>query len=138
MKSMEPLIPYRYSKLLFYSSFSMLLATFISFTMDDIYITCYFLILFLTSINHWRRPEYGMRRNIDLFVVYVGLFMLLLQMCLLKSELSRYCLFSILICCIVLYFIEHVLSYFNNKKWIILHMTIHIYVSCSILLLIFD
>ena len=135
---MNPYGPRKYSIFLFYSSFWMLLATFISLTVDDIYITCYFLLLFLTSINHWRRPEYGMRRNIDLCVVYIGLFILLLQMCLLKSEFNRYCVFSILVCCVVIYFIEHVLAYFNNKKWVILHMTLHIYVSCSPILLMFD
>jgi hypothetical protein len=31
------------------------------------------LIVFFTSINHWRKPEYSWRRNIDLFCVRTGL-----------------------------------------------------------------
>jgi hypothetical protein len=31
------------------------------------------LIVFFTSINHWRKPEYSWRRNIDVFCVRTGL-----------------------------------------------------------------
>jgi len=130
--------PRKYSKFMFYSSFSMLVAAFISYIMNDIYITSYFFILFLTSINHWRRPEYGMRRNIDLLMVYLGLFIILFQICLLKSELNRYCLASLILCCIIFYTIEHILAYYNNVKWIIFHMTIHIYASCCVICVLFN
>ena len=135
---MEPFVPYKYSKFLFLSSFSMLIASLISYIMNDSYITLYFFILFITSINHWRRPEYGIRRNIDLFIVMMGFFMLLWQLCLLKSEFNRYCLCCMLICCIIFYIIEHIMEYCNCMNWVILHMTIHIYASCSIFLIIFD
>ena len=41
------------------------------------YYECYFLtvmiwMIFLCSINYWRRPQYGMRRNIDIFVANGG------------------------------------------------------------------
>ena len=97
-------LPYEYSKFLFYSSFSMLIATIISCIMNDIYITAYFLVIFITSINYWRQPEYGLRRDIDLFMVKFGICVLLWQLFLLKSEFSRYCLLSFMICGLFFYF----------------------------------
>lgn len=135
---MEPILPYKYSKFLFFSSFSMLIATIISYITNDIYITLYFFILFLTSINHWRRPEYGLRRDIDLFIVKVGFFTILWQICLLKSEFTRYCVLCLSFCSFVFYFIEHVLEYYNNIRWIILHMAIHMYMSFTIFIVLID
>jgi hypothetical protein len=129
---------YEYSKFLFYSSFSMLIATIISYIMNDIYITSYFLIMFLTSINYWRRPEYGLRRNIDLFMVKFGLCAVLWQVCLLKSEFTRYCLVYLFICCVFFYIIEHILCYMKSVKWIIFHMAIHMYFSSGALMVVLD
>ena len=131
-------LPYEYSKFLFYSSFSMLIATIISYIMNDIYVTSYFLVLFITSINYWRRPEYGLRRDIDMFMVKFGFCALLWQLCLLKSEFSRYILVSIFLCSIFFYIIEHILVYLKSVKWIVFHMAIHIYASGSALLVILN
>ena len=129
---------YNYSKFLFYSSFSMLISALIAIYMNDIYITIYFFLLFLSSINYWRKPEYGFRRNIDLLVVNMGIFGLLYQICLLKNEFCRHVYMSLALCSIIYYIIEHIFSYFKNPKWIIFHMTIHIYVSAAALFIIFN
>ena len=128
----------KYSKFLFYSSFSMVLAMIISYIMNDLYISLYFLFLFLSSINHWRRPEYGMRRNIDLFIVYLGCAFTILKVCVLKNEFNRYIVLSMLFCMIIFYFLEYLLVYFNSNKWVLLHMTIHLYSSLLILFVLFD
>lgn len=132
------IIPYQYSKFLFYSSFSMLICAIISIIMNDIYVTLYIFILFLTSINHWRRPEYGLRRNIDMFVVKCGVILFFYQVCLLKNEFCRYVSVCMLICSISFYIFENILEYFHNLQWIIFHMTIHLYMSLCILFIIFN
>jgi hypothetical protein len=124
----------QYSKFLFYSSFSMGLSMIISYILNDLYVTLYFLFLFLSSINHWRKPEYGIRRNIDLFMVYFGASIVILQCCLLKSEFNRFMVVSILFNCIIFFILEYILVYFNSNKWVILHMSIHLY---SILMVLF-
>lgn len=129
---------YEYSKFLFYSSFCIGISSFIAYIMNDLYITVYFLLLFLTSINHWRKPEYGLRRNIDLSVVGIGVFYALLNIFLLKDEFHRAALLSLSICGVLMFIFEYVLDYLNSPKWIIFHMTLHIYVSCAALLMIFD
>ena len=127
-----------YCKFLCYSSISILLACIIAYIMDDKYITIYLLFLFLSSINHWRRPEYGFRRRIDLLFVYIGVAAGLIKVCLLKSEFNRVMVLSILACCIVFYLIEYIMVYFNSNLWIILHMTIHMYAALSIIYILFD
>jgi hypothetical protein len=131
-------ISYNYSKFLFFSSFSMLISTLIAIYMNDIYITIYFFLLFLSSINYWRKPEYGFRRNIDLLIVKIGIISLLSQICLLKNEFCRHIYISLAFCAAIFYIIEHILVYFINVKWIIFHMSIHIYISLAALLIIFN
>ena len=138
MDGLQLPLSYEYSKFLFYSSFSMLIATIISCIMNDIYITSYFLVIFITSINYWRQPEYGLRRDIDMFMVKFGFGALLWQLFLLKSEFSRYCLVSFMICGLFFYLIEHILVYMKSVKWIVFHMAIHMYASCSALLVILN
>lgn len=129
---------YAYSKFLFYSSFSMGVSAFIAYIMNDLYITAYLILLCLTSINHWRKPEYGLRRNIDLTVVSIGFFYVLFKLFLLKDEFHRVGLIILGICSILMYIFEYVLEYLDSPKWIIFHMTLHIYASCASLLMIFD
>ena len=134
----KSIIPIHYSKFLFFSSFSMLISAIIAIIVNDIYVTIYFFILFLTSINHWRRPEYGLRRNIDLFVVKCGIIIIFCQVCLLKNEFCRFVFVSLSLCSCMFFIIENILSYFNNLQWIIFHMTIHLYISLSALFVIFN
>jgi hypothetical protein len=132
------LLPLSYSKFLFYSSFSMLISAIISIMVNDLYVSIYLLLLFLTSINYWRRPEYGLRRNIDMFVVKFGIFTVFYQVCLLKNELCRFIFLSIAFCSTIFYIIEHILSYYNSLKWVIFHMTIHLYMSLAVLFVVFN
>ena len=134
----KSIIPIYYSKFLFLSSFSMLISAIIAVIINDVYVTLYFFILFLTSINYWRKPEYGLRRNIDLFVVNCGIILVFYQVCLLKNEFCRFMFLSLAFCSLIFYIIEHILTYFNNLQWIIFHMTIHLYMSLTALFVIFN
>jgi hypothetical protein len=127
-----------YGKFLFYSSFCMLFSVWLSFFMNDSYYTIYFVLLFLSSLNHWRKPEYGLRRNIDLFIVYSGIVYTILRLCLLKDEFNRYIVLSMIFCCFIFYVIEFILVHFNSNKWVILHMTIHLYSALMIIFVLFD
>lgn len=129
---------YEYSKFLFYSSFSMGVSAFIAYIMNDIFITSYLILLFLTSINHWRQPEYGLRRNIDLTVVSIGVMYSLSQIFLLKDEFHRVCLLILGLCGTLMFALEYILVYFDSPKWIVFHMTLHMYASCAALLMLFD
>jgi len=129
---------YEYSKFLFYSSFSMGISALIAYIMNDLFITSYLVLLFLTSINHWRQPEYGLRRNIDLTVVSIGVVYALSQIFLLKDEFHRVCLIILAICGSLMFALEYLLVYLDSPKWIIFHMTIHLYTSCAAMLMIFD
>jgi len=128
----------KYGKFLFYSSFCMFFSGWLSYYMDDAYYSIYFLILFLSSLNHWRKPEYGIRRSVDLFIVYSGVIYTLLRICLLKDEFNRYMLLSMLFCLIIFYIIEFIFVYINSNKWVILHMTIHLYAALMIVFVLFD
>jgi hypothetical protein len=132
------IMPLSYSKFLFYSSFSMLISAIIAIILNDVYVTIYFFILFLSSINYWRRPEYGLRRDIDLFVVKCGVIIVFYQVCLLKNEFCRFVFLSLSFCSTIFFIIEHILVYYNNLQWIIFHMTIHLYMSLTALFVIFN
>jgi hypothetical protein len=129
---------YSYSKFLLYSSCTIGISAVIAYIMNDLYVTVYLLLLFLTSINYWRKPEYGLRRNIDLTAVSIGGVYALLNIFLLKDEFHRVGLLIILFCTIVFFILEHILSYFDSPKWIVIHMALHIYFVCGTLLVIFD
>jgi hypothetical protein len=127
-----------YGIFLFYSSFCMLFSIWLSYYMNDYYFTFYFILLFLSSINHWRKPEYGLRRNIDLFIVYSGVVYTLLRVCLLSCEFNRVVILSMLFSCLVFYIIEFICVYYNSNKWVIYHMTLHLYASLLVVFILLD
>ena len=123
-----PLV-YDYSKYLFYSSFSIGISSVVSIYYRD-YVTFLFMfMLFLTSINYWYKPDYGLRRNIDMFlckVINVYFYITTL------SVYDEYCnvifvygLYHVMF----LYLLEHLYYYYNNKQWIIIHMAIHVHLA---------
>jgi hypothetical protein len=131
-------IPYKYSKYLFYSSFTMSLTALIALYFDEGVTSFYYFILFLTSINFWRKPEYGLRRNIDITVVYMYAVYTILNIFLLKHEFHRVFLLAVFLSVNLYNLVEYILYYFGSPKWIIFHMAMHIYVSFGIFLIILD
>jgi hypothetical protein len=71
-EGLEYPLHYKYSKYLVYSSCSMSLTALFSLYFDDWFITIYYFLLCLTSINFWRKPEYGLRHKVDKLLVYIG------------------------------------------------------------------
>lgn len=121
-------IDYEYSKFLLYTSFLIGLSFAISLYFNDTYISIYFFLLFLSSINFWRKPIYGLRRNIDKLLVYVGLCNTIYCIYLLTSEFYRQILLYLFLCIVFFNIIEHIYWYLKSTKWIIFHMAMHIYV----------
>jgi len=136
----EHIIPmsYSYSKFLLYSSFAIGISSAIAYYMNDLYVTVYLFFLFLTSINYWRKADYGLRRNIDLLAVFMCSYYTILNMFLLKNECHRVCLFFIFFCMNIFFLVENILYYFNKPQWIIFHMAMHMYVSFGACIIIFD
>uniref|UniRef100_A0A6C0D1Y3 TLC domain-containing protein n=1 Tax=viral metagenome TaxID=1070528 RepID=A0A6C0D1Y3_9ZZZZ len=123
-------LPYKYSKYLFCSSFLMSVTALVTLYYDEGYTSLYYFLLFLTSINFWRRPEYGFRRQLDQLLVYSGcLYVLYNVFLVLKTEFQRVTFISLFACVLIFDIIELLLCYFNSTKWIIFHMAIHLYVS---------
>ena len=67
-----PLLPKEHSDVLFTISFLILFTTIYAFSKQkyDIAVICF--IVFFTSLNHWRSPKFGFRRNVDLVAVISG------------------------------------------------------------------
>lgn len=120
-------IPYKFSKYLVYSSCIFSVSSINALYIDDTTACIYFLFLFLTSINFWKKPDYGARRNIDKLFVYIGVLYFASYVYLLKTEFYKKMYLYLFICVLWFNILEHILCYFNSPKWIIVHMTMHIY-----------
>ncbi len=129
---------YKYSKYLFLSSFLMGLTALIAIYFDEGIVSIYYFLLFLTSINFWRKPEYGLRHNIDKLLVYAGVIYTFIYIyILLNKEFYRIMFINLFLCVLFFNIIEHILCYFDSTKWIVFHMAIHLYVSTMGLFLFF-
>jgi hypothetical protein len=119
--------------LLFYSSFLFLIASMVSYSFQDVLSSWVFLALFMTSINHWRYPCYGMNRLLDIACcVLICLYMYILF--LLQYSHFHVVFFEIILVTIAFVFLlEWVLYLMEHPFWIILHLVIHTY-TCYFLL----
>jgi hypothetical protein len=118
-----------YSIFLFYSSFMIGVSACIAYYMQDTILTIFLFLLFLTSINYWRKPEYGLRRQIDMFLCGFCTIYFITVSFLFLPEFNRALYLSAVTCMGVFYIIEYILAYLRNVKWIIFHMAMHIYAS---------
>lgn len=62
----------KYSKKIFYISFLSLIPTILSYYYGMYTIMMMPLSVWITSLNYWRHPIYGWRRNLDISVVLSG------------------------------------------------------------------
>ena len=131
-------MPFKYSKFVFYSSFSMGLSALIALYIDDGLTSIYFFLLWLTSINFWRKPEYGMRRNIDKFLVYSGVIYLTYMLFIISTEFYKTMWLYVFICVLFFDIVERIYCYFGSVQWIVFHMAMHIYVSMMVLFCLFQ
>jgi hypothetical protein len=129
-EAVEYPIPYKYSKYLLYSSCSMSVTSLFALYFDEWITSLYYFVLFLTSVNFWRKAEYGIRHKVDKILVYIGVaYVFFNQYILLNKEFYRVIFMDMFICVVLFFIIEYILCYFYSPKWIIFHMAIHIYVS---------
>lgn len=71
-----PILQKDHSDILFWTSFLILFSSFYAFSKRrfDAFVIC--ILIFATSLNYWRDPKYGFRRDLDVFVVWSGIFYL--------------------------------------------------------------
>ena len=119
-------IPYEYTKYLFYSSFLIGATCLAPIYQGDHNSFMMMFLLFLTSICYWSNAEYGFRRNIDMLFCKIVNFYFYTSTLVYKDEYTLAIHTNGMYTICMLYFLEHLLFYFKNKKWIIFHMTIHI------------
>ena len=121
---------------LFYTSFLFLITSILSYLYNSIYSSLFNLLLFLSSVTHWNKPEIVILKRIDMFIVkMVGIFYFINS--LYKNEFDREFLSSLVLSIIIFYIIEHFLDFYNNNQWVIFHMAIHIYGSFFFILFLF-
>ena len=114
-----------YSRPLFYSSFTFAPSSMVSFYFQDYTNGFMMFLLFLTSIQFWYRPDYGIRRNIDMTLCKVLGFYYYLTILYDRDEYySMVFLFGLTQICF-LYIGEMILVAMYNPKWIVLHMAMH-------------
>jgi hypothetical protein len=118
---------------LFYSSFLFLIASVVSYSFHDVLSSLFFLALFMTSINHWRYPCYGMNRLLDIACcVLIILYMYLVF--LLNYGPFHIIFFEVMFMTIgVVFLLEWILYLAQHPFWIVLHLIIHTY-ACYFLL----
>lgn len=122
-------LSYNYSKYLFYSSFLLGISSYISFYFQDYYTFLFMFVLFLSSIKFWRKPDYGLQRDIDMFLCKcIAVYFYMNTLCF-YDEFSRTMYIYVFMCLFLFLMIEWILFSLKHKKWIIFHMTIHIYVA---------
>ena len=121
-------LDYEYSKFMFYTSFLFGISFLLAIYLSNIYASIYWFLLCVSSTNHWRNPDYDFKRNIDLFIVFIGLFNTIYYTRTLKTEFYKIMFIYLFICIIFLKILTYIYCYFNSTKWIIFHMTMHLYV----------
>ena len=122
------------SRVLFYSSFLFLFASIVSYSFQDVLSSYIFLVLFMTSINHWREPCYGMSRLLDIaccVFLYVYMYLLFLLHYGSFHAVFFEVVFTTVLC---VFLLEWMLYLAEHPFWIVLHLTIHTYV-CYFLLI---
>lgn len=132
--SMEPIdyvIPHKngFTDYLYYTSYFIGLSSLVSYYHGDYTTFLFMFFLFLTSINYWKNPSYGIRRNVDLFLVKMINVYFYGTTLVYSDEFCHQVFVNCLYHVLFLYFIEHLYVYANHKHWVVLHMMIHVYLS---------
>jgi hypothetical protein len=114
-----------YTQYLYYTSYLIGLSSTISYYHEDYATFIIMFILFLTSINFWYHPSYGIGRDVDLFLSKFIVVYFYGSSIMYYKEYNRDVFITIVYQVAFIYFIENILIYFQNPQWVILHMMIH-------------
>jgi hypothetical protein len=118
-----------YSKYLFYSSFSFGVSSMVCSYFNDYTRSFMMFLIFMASIQFWYKPEYGFRRNLDMFISRAVAFYYLLIIVHEKEEVYSTIYLYSFYNTLALYLGEIILVYLHNPQWIILHMALHVQLS---------
>lgn len=72
-------LPKDQSDLLFWTSFLILFTAIYAFIKRKYDISAFCFLVFITSLNHWRDPQFGFRRNLDVAAVCLGFMYIFLR-----------------------------------------------------------
>jgi hypothetical protein len=129
-------VTYDDTKYLFYTSFLFLICSFLIFLYDSFLSSIIIFILFLSSINHWKRPDNNIIKRIDMIIVkIIGVLYIINSFY--KDEFYRVLTTNIAISILIFYIMEFVLDFYKNHQWIIFHMAMHIYGAYVFILFLF-
>ncbi len=116
-----------YSKFLLSTSALLSITVVISYLMQDWYTMFFLSMLLFTSINYWRDAAYGIRRYIDITVVMITSAYFIIES-IKKQPVTNFVIICFYFICISTFYIfEQILYYFTSPKWIVMHMSMHIY-----------
>ena len=115
----------QYSKYLFHSSFAMFFSSLFLLYFHDYTNSFVMFILFLTSIQFWYRPDYGIRRNIDMFLCKFVSFYYYWIVLYGRAEIYSTIYLFAFIHIVSLYVGEMIMVSMYNPQWIVLHMAMH-------------
>jgi len=122
-------LPYEYSKYLFYSSFFIGASSFVSLYVQDTPTFLFMFIMFTSSIRFWYKPDYGWIRDIDMFLCKCMSLYFFGVTLYYYGEYYQTVYLNALYTILFLYVCELLCYAYQSKKWIIFHMTIHLYFS---------
>jgi hypothetical protein len=103
-------VPKPQANYLFYTSFFSLISTLYGLYKKEYLNTIGVFSIFITSINYWRDPVYGWRRNIDIVASILGLSLNSINS---YNHPRRGSLNRMLLCCLLFYPLGY---YFQNKS----------------------
>lgn len=122
-------LKHEHSHYLYYTSYLIGVSSLVSYYYGDYTTFLYMFTLFLTSINYWRNPSYGIGRNIDLFLAkFINVYFYgttLVYSNEYNHEVFVNCLYHVSF----LYFLEHIYLYYKNSQWVIIHIIIHMHLA---------
>lgn len=112
-------------RLLCYSGCLIGLSSYLLFSMGNYHVSLMSVILFITTINHWRDYQFGWRRRVDMTWVNLSTFYTGLDLLIHGNEIQNYIYMCMLLSCTLFYMI----SMSKIKIWPVFHMTLHIYAA---------
>ncbi len=122
-------LSYEYSKYLYYSSFLIGASSFVSLYYKD-YVTFLFMfMLWLTSINYWYKPDFGIRRDIDMYLCKIVNFYFFAMTLSVYEEYHNQVFINLFYNAFFLFLIELLFYHYKKKQWIVLHMALHFQVA---------
>ena len=122
-------LPYEYSRYLFYSSFLIGVSSFVSLYYDDLYSFLFMFVMFISSIHFWYKPDYGIGRDIDMFLCKLMTVYFYGNTLFYYDEYYHVIYINALYAVLFFYLCETILYSLKNTKWIVFHMAIHFYLS---------